>query len=89
MRKKEYGSYKIDSCPFCGLQATTKNSQQVPVCLKHKSLLLQDLKCSCGDYLDIKTGKYGVFFTCFNCGAVNFNKGLSINGYPLKSINDL
>jgi hypothetical protein len=88
-KKKTYGSYKTDICPFCSKQAITKNSQGVAVCQKHKELLLQDLKCACGDWLDLKTGKYGLFFTCFNCGPINYNKGLQLNDYPLRSIEDL
>lgn len=88
-KKKTYGSYKTETCPFCSKQATTKNSQGVSVCQKHKELQLNDLKCACGDYLDLKTGKYGIFFSCFHCGSINYNKGLELNGYPLKSILDL
>lgn len=88
MRKK-YGEYKKDVCPFCSKIASVKNEQGVPTCQTHKKNLLQDLKCACGDYLDVMTGKYGPYFRCFNCGNINYQKGLVINDYPLKSIEDL
>jgi len=37
------------------------------------------LKCVCGEWLDIKKGKYGPYFHCLNCGNVSFKKGLEIN----------
>ncbi|MFT4282846.1 MAG: hypothetical protein ACMXX6_00285 [Candidatus Woesearchaeota archaeon] len=89
MKKKVYGSYKKEICVICGVSATAKNDQGLTVCQNHKKENLTDLKCVCGDYLDVMTGKYGAFFRCFNCGAINLNKGLEMNGYPLKSIEDL
>ena len=79
MRKKVYGSYRIDRCPFCGKQATTKNNEGVPVCLNHKENKLPDLKCICGDYLDLKAGKFGVYFTCLRCGNISWQKAKSYN----------
>lgn len=89
MRKKVYGEYKVDKCPFCGSVATIKNPQGVPVCPAHKNEELENMKCACGSHLDIKEGKYGVFFLCRNCGPINLKKALDINGYPLISVNDL
>jgi ssDNA-binding Zn-finger/Zn-ribbon topoisomerase 1 len=51
--------------------------------------VLQDLKCACGGYLDIKEGKFGPFFVCINCNIVSFKKGLDMNGYPLKKVEEL
>jgi hypothetical protein len=82
---KKYGQSKIDRCPFCAQQATTVNAQSVPVCTKHKNKLLENLKCLCGEYLDIKTGKYGVFFNCMNCGNMNLKKVLEINDVEEKA----
>lgn len=79
MRKKIYGSYRVDRCPFCGKQATTKSKQGVPVCINHKENNLPDLKCICGDYLDLREGKYGCYFTCFRCGNVSWSKAQSYN----------
>ncbi len=76
---KKYGQSRIDKCPFCGQQSVTVNSQKVPVCAKHKNSELKNLRCICGEYLDIKHGKYGAFFTCFNCGNMNLKKVLEIN----------
>ena len=76
---KKYGSYKIDYCPFCRKNATTKNPQKVPVCHEHKKSILKDLTCFCGDYLDLKDGKYGIYFTCMNCGNFNLKKALEMN----------
>ncbi|MFA6073090.1 MAG: hypothetical protein WC758_03185 [Candidatus Woesearchaeota archaeon] len=87
--RKVYNEEKVSHCPFCGSAATAKNEQKLPVCIKHKGILLQDLKCACGEWLDLKEGKYGPFFVCFNCKIVSFKKGLDMNGYPLKSVEDL
>ena len=60
------------------------NSQGVPTCLAHKKAQLLDLKCSCGDWLDILKGKYGPYFNCMKCGNVTFRRGLEIN-QPIKA----
>jgi|TARA_B100002003_G_scaffold249312_1_gene285310 hypothetical protein len=77
--RKVYGKSREDSCPFCGKQGVTKNSQGIPVCLEHKETKLNDLKCICGEYLDIKEGKFGSYFNCINCGNINFKKALEMN----------
>ncbi|MEK6876532.1 MAG: hypothetical protein AABX63_03915, partial [Nanoarchaeota archaeon] len=64
---------------FCEKAATAKNSQDVPVCQAHKKTLLPDLKCSCNSYLDLRNGKFGVYFNCMNCGNMNIKKALSLN----------
>ena len=76
---KRYGQSKVDLCPFCRKDATTKNSQQVPVCYTHKTSILQDLTCFCGDYLELKDGKFGIYFNCTNCGNINIKKALNMN----------
>ena len=76
---KKYGYSKSQNCPFCEKIATTENSQGVPVCLDHKKENLQSLKCVCGEYLDIRKGKFGPYFHCMNCGNINFKKGLEMN----------
>jgi predicted RNA-binding Zn-ribbon protein involved in translation (DUF1610 family) len=75
---KQYGAGKKNDCPFCGKQATTKNSQKLPVCSAHKDSSLEDIKCVCGSYLDIREGKFGAFFLCDNCGPMNIAKGLEM-----------
>ena len=76
---KKYGQSKIFNCPFCGKQAIAKSHQGIPVCLVHKEASLQNLKCLCGEYLELKDGKYGPYFTCIKCGNINFKKALEIN----------
>ena len=76
---KVYGQSKQTNCPFCEKLALTQNSQKIPVCIDHKTRELSDLKCICGEWLDLKDGKFGPFFTCFSCGAINFNKALEMN----------
>lgn len=74
---KQYGESQKNNCPFCGKLAVTENHQGVPVCLDHKKQALNDVKCICGEYLDVRKGKFGPYFNCINCGNVSFNKGLS------------
>ena len=76
---KRYGQSQIAKCPFCGMMSTTVNSQKIPTCIKHKESSLDNLKCACGGYLDLKHGKFGPFFTCFKCGIVNMRKALDVN----------
>jgi hypothetical protein len=76
---KRYGQSRINNCPFCGKISITKNKQGVPVCLEHKTENLNNLKCVCGEYLDIFEGKWGPYFRCMNCGNINFKKGLEMN----------
>ena len=86
---KQYGSYKVDSCPFCGKQSTTQNSQKIPVCQTHKNTELYDLKCQCGEYIDIMSGKYGPFGNCMRCGNVRFSRVLELNERKLKELGGL
>jgi len=76
---KKYGQSQIAKCPFCGMMSTTVNAQKIPTCVKHKESSLDNLKCACGGYLDLKHGKFGPFFTCFKCGIVNMRKALDVN----------
>ncbi|MDA1197401.1 MAG: hypothetical protein O2779_05590 [Nanoarchaeota archaeon] len=76
---KKYGQSKVNNCPFCGKQSITQNEQGIPVCVEHNTTSLNDCKCMCGDYLDLRQGKFGPYFTCMNCGNLNFNKGLELN----------
>jgi hypothetical protein len=88
-RRKVYSEEKVSHCPFCGGAAIARNEQKVPVCERHKHMILDGLKCACGSYLDIKEGKFGPFFVCVNCNIVSFKKGLDMNGYPLKGVEEL
>ena len=76
---KKYGQSKTDSCPFCQKLATAKNKQGVPVCLAHKDEEIGELRCLCGEYLDMLEGKYGIFFKCIKCGNMNLRKVMEFN----------
>lgn len=77
-QRKVYGQSKVSECPFCGSQAFSQNSQNIPVCKAHVNETLPDMKCVCGEWLDLKFGKWGPFFTCFNCGIVNLKKAMEM-----------
>jgi len=82
---KRYGESKIDACPFCGRQVTTTNQQEIPVCVKHQQSLMNEMKCICGEYLETRTGKFGMYFHCPRCGNVNKRKVFEIN--TVKEVN--
>lgn len=79
---KKYGQSKISQCPFCENTAVIKNKQDIPVCQRHKDAKLDDLKCICGSWLELHSGKWGPYFRCPNCGNINFKKALEINPNP-------
>ncbi|MGV8150236.1 MAG: hypothetical protein ACP5NV_00740 [Candidatus Woesearchaeota archaeon] len=68
----------LENCPFCGRQAIVMNPQDVAVCTTHKDAYL-DLKCVCGQPLDILKGKYGTYGNCLKCGNISLKKALDIN----------
>jgi len=37
------------------------------------------MKCVCGEWLDIKKGKFGPYFSCMNCGNISWRKGIEMN----------
>ncbi len=76
---KRYGESKVDKCPFCLQSAFLTNGQGIPVCKTHKDAEMGEMKCICGEPLDMRTGKFGVFFTCISCGPMNMRKVLEIN----------
>ncbi|MBS3127948.1 hypothetical protein J4410_02290 [Candidatus Woesearchaeota archaeon] len=76
---KKYGKSKVEKCPFCDQQAITFNKQGLIVCRNHISALLGEMKCVCGKFADLKTGKWGVYFSCLSCGNVNAKKIFEIN----------
>ncbi len=80
--RKVYGQSRVLTCPFCGKQCTTQNAQGVPTCVQHKKELLADLKCACGEYLELLQGKWGPFGVCSQCGSMNLKKVLELN--PIK-----
>lgn len=74
--KKEYGYSRNEVCPFCSRMATQKNEQGVAVCHFHLREKVQDRKCDCGKWLEFRTGKYGPYFNCPNCGNFSVEKGM-------------
>ncbi|MFH1133264.1 MAG: hypothetical protein V1735_02145 [Nanoarchaeota archaeon] len=81
---KRYGEARIDRCPFCQQQATVENGQGVPVCRDHRHAELGDMRCLCGASMELKKGKFGVFFNCITCGNMNLRKALEINEVKAK-----
>lgn len=77
--RKTFGQSRIDRCPFCNKQCTTINKQGISVCREHKNAVLNEMRCICGEYLEIRKGKYGYFFYCMNCGNQSPKKVFSIN----------
>ncbi|HLC66983.1 MAG TPA: hypothetical protein VJK52_05070 [Candidatus Nanoarchaeia archaeon] len=72
---KRYGESKKTTCPFCGKVSTIQNSQGVPVCVAHRTTMMPEVKCVCGKWLELLSGKWGPYFRCINCGNVSWNKG--------------
>lgn len=81
---KRYGESKRYECPFCGKSAVTENFQGVPVCLAHKNEELTNLRCTCGEYVDLLRGKFGPYFHCMKCGNVAFNRIIELNEMALE-----
>ena len=81
---KKYGQSKVSKCPFCEKIGTFKNKQDIPVCSAHKDTNLDDVKCTCGKFLELHSGKWGPYFRCVSCGNVNFNRALEMN--PIQKI---
>lgn len=75
---KVYGESKVTTCPFCSRGAYSKNPQGIPVCGDHVSSTIENVKCACGQWLDLREGKWGPFFVCSTCGPVNFTKALTM-----------
>jgi len=85
--KKVYGQSQDTTCIFCEKQATTQNAQGLPVCKDHANKQLEDIRCTCGEYLDIKQSKWGPFFLCASCGTISLSKGLSLREDPNQDTN--
>ncbi|MBI2572547.1 hypothetical protein HYV86_01695 [Candidatus Woesearchaeota archaeon] len=75
---KKYGEYQQKICGFCPKIATTKNEQGLEVCVYHVKQVMDDIKCLCGRWLEIRSGKFGAFFNCINCGNLNYNKAMEM-----------
>lgn len=77
-RKKTYGEYKVSHCPFCDKIATSKNEQGLNVCRLHTKQQIEEIKCTCGGWLETRSGKFGPYFNCVKCGNINYNKGMAM-----------
>jgi len=75
---KRYGESKLLPCPFCTRTATIKNQQGIDVCTSHTSSVFEEIKCTCGRWLEQRSGKFGVYFNCLHCGNINFNKAMEM-----------
>ncbi len=87
-KKKAYGEYQIKSCPFCSRQATQKNEFGLEVCYQHLKAKMEEIKCTCGSWLEQKSGKFGTYYNCLNCGNLNFQKAMEIKAITMKDVNN-
>ena len=76
--RKVYGQSKISTCPFCGKIAIRKTETGLEVCPAHTKEQLQEIKCTCGSWLEQRAGKFGPYFNCLRCGNINFNKAMEM-----------
>jgi hypothetical protein len=76
--KKVYGSSKQLTCPFCGKTATQKNEQGLDVCPLHIKKSMDEFKCTCGSWLELRKGKFGPYFNCMNCGNINYGRAMEM-----------
>jgi hypothetical protein len=81
---KRYGQSKEENCTFCDAKGLHKNRQGLIVCLGHKDKVMDDMKCICGHFLELREGKFGPFYTCMNCGIVSVKKALEMQGMQKK-----
>jgi len=81
--RKVYGQSGTNACIFCGTNALRLNTQGFPVCTHHQqsTVDMDQVKCACGSYLDIKEGKFGAFFLCINCGPRSVSKIKELNTF--------
>ena len=83
--KKTYGESKVPYCAFCGKIATLKSDSGIVVCSLHRQSQLQEIKCTCGSWLEQRSGKFGAYFNCSKCGNINFKKGMEMQGMTATS----
>ncbi len=83
--KKAYGSYKVNVCPFCSRTATQKNAQGLDVCHLHTKNVFEEVKCTCGSWLEVRSGKFGAYFNCLNCGNMNLDRVTEIKSLGMKN----
>lgn len=83
-KKKTYGVYKTVTCPFCSRMATQKNEQGIEVCYQHIKSAVEEIKCTCGSWLEPRGGKFGRYFNCMNCGNMNYEKAMQVKEITMK-----
>src|SRR3989338_5581688 len=81
---KIYGRSQLASCPFCSSAATHKTESGLVVCHRHTKEQLEEIKCTCGSWLEQRSGKFGPYFNCLKCGNMNFNKAMEIKAITSK-----
>lgn len=81
---KVYGKSQLSSCPFCNRTATHKTESGLVVCYLHTKEQLEEIKCTCGGWLEQRSGKFGPYFNCLKCGNMNFNKAMEIKAITSK-----
>jgi len=82
--KKVYGQSKVSRCPFCDKLSTRKSEQGLDVCPQHVKTVLEEIKCVCGSWLEVRAGKFGPYFNCMNCGNMNYAKGMEMKSLMIK-----
>src|SRR3989338_2920267 len=81
--KKVYGQSKLSNCTFCGRTATQKTEAGLEVCYLHTKEKLPEVKCTCGSWLEQRSGKFGPYFNCLRCGNINFKKAMEMKAMTL------
>ena len=82
---KVYGKSRIEHCPFCGKIATQKNDSGLLVCPQHVNAQLEEIRCTCGSWLEQRSGKFGPYFNCLKCGNINFKRGMEMKALMMNS----
>ncbi|MBI2139226.1 hypothetical protein HYU13_06560 [Candidatus Woesearchaeota archaeon] len=76
---KRYGQSRVEHCIFCGKTGVLRNKEGMTVCMSHKESRLPEMKCACGKWLELRNGKFGSYFRCFDCGNISMKKVLDMN----------
>ena len=69
--------------------ATQKNEQGLDVCHQHVKQSMEEFKCTCGSWLELRAGKFGPYFNCMNCGNMNYAKAMEIKEVTTVSSDDI
>jgi len=76
---KRYGQSRVENCIFCGKIGVLKNKEGMTACMSHKESRLPEMKCACGKWLELRSGKFGSYFRCFDCGNISMKKAFDMN----------